>query len=142
MTASRKCVALAGVVLALIGLLCLGTVVASAAFSIGDIREFVSRGPSLALGAGLGIALTALGGAMIGWGPLRRAFRRLRRDPALVVLNHSPWSVIEEFHAVDAKGNGYSGLPRRTEERERSDRFGASYSTLHESRSEVHPVGR
>lgn len=139
MTASRKCVALAGVVLGLIGLLCLGTVLASAAFSIGDIREFMNRGPSLALGAALGAVLIVLGGALFGPSRLRFALGCLRRDPALLVLNRSPWSVIEEFRPSDPpNGNdATSGSIRRSDILDRPDRFRDPFATRHGSRRDA-----
>ena len=110
MIASRKFMALAGVVLGLIGLLCVGTAVASAAFSIGDVREFVSRIPGLALVAGLGVALILLGGVVLGPGRVRTFVRCLRRDPALIVLNHSPWSVLGEVSSSDEYAANRPGL--------------------------------
>ncbi|MCC7376456.1 MAG: hypothetical protein IT581_17485 [Verrucomicrobiales bacterium] len=141
MIASRKFMALAGVVLGLIGLLCVGTAVASAAFSIGDVREFVSRIPGLALVAGLGVALILLGGLVLGPGRLRSFVRCLRRDPALVILNHSPWSVLGEVSASDDYPANRPGLSRpRSGGRRHSHRPDTTCAGRRESSRETQPA--
>lgn len=138
MIASRKFMALAGVVLGLIGLLCVGTAVASAAFSIGDVREFVSRIPGLALVAGLGVALILLGGVVLGPGRLRSFVRCLRRDPALIVLNHSPWSVLGEVGPSDEYAANRPGLSHpRSAGRRRSHRPDTTCAARRESSRET-----
>ena len=141
MIASRKFMALAGVVLGLIGLLCVGTALASAAFSIGDVREFVSRIPELALVVGLGVALILLGGIVLGPGRLRSFVRCLRRDPALVILNHSPWSVLGEVSATDDYPTHRPGLSRpRSVGRRHSHRPDTMCAGRRESSRESQPA--
>jgi hypothetical protein len=142
MIASRKCVALAGVALGLMGLLCVGTAVASAAFSIGDIREFVSRGPALALVAGLGVALILLGGAVLGPSRVKTFFRCLRRDPALVILNHSPWSVLGEISAPDLPEDIRPPLNPRAVGRRRVNRPEQTCAARRDAERAAHTIAR